>query len=103
VTRFRALAALAVLGAFAVTGVGTAHAATSSHADRASNGSIVGLTGSGNVVGAVHGNAGGSQQTATGSLGSNQNNTTATAGRAGKVAAFQGNGNLNGLLPPVPR
>lgn len=102
-SRFRALAALAVLGVFAVTGMGTAHAATSSHAHKTSNGSVVGLTGSGNLVGPVHGNADGSQQTATGSTGSNQNNTSAAAGHSGKVAAFQGNGNLTGLLPPVPR
>ncbi|AXI78876.1 hypothetical protein [Peterkaempfera bronchialis] len=93
-SRFRALAALAVLGALVLAGAGTAQASNATDARRTSNGSVVSSTGSGNLVGRVHGNASGSQQTATGSAGSNQNNTSAATGRSGKVAAVQGNGNL---------
>ncbi|WP_377269993.1 hypothetical protein [Peterkaempfera sp. SMS 1(5)a] len=104
-SRIRALTALAVLAAFAVAGVGTAQAAGSSHTGRSSNGSVVVSTGSGNLVGRVHGNANGSQQTATGTRGSSQNNTSAAAGHSGKLTALQGNGNLDDFFynPAAPR
>ncbi|MFJ2865047.1 hypothetical protein [Kitasatospora sp. NPDC087314] len=95
-SRIRAAAATA-LGAFLLVGFGAA----SAHADNGagaldhSNSSVVNNNGSANVVGNVNGNVVITQQTATGSGASNQNNGLAAAGNAGNIGALQGNGNLD--------
>ncbi|GHH70132.1 hypothetical protein ACFRKE_19775 [Kitasatospora indigofera] len=93
-SRIRAVAAVTALGAFLLAGIGTAQADNGAGSEQHSNSSVVSSVGSGNIVGGVHGNAAGSQQSATGSGGSNQGNSTAVAGNAGAVGALQGNGNL---------
>ncbi|GGV03355.1 hypothetical protein GCM10010495_13420 [Kitasatospora herbaricolor] len=93
-SRIRAVAAVTALGAFLLAGIGTAQADNGAGSENHSNGSVVSSVGSGNVVGGVHGNADGSQQSATGSGGGNQNNSAGVAGNAGAVGALQGNGGL---------
>ncbi|MFJ1752911.1 hypothetical protein [Kitasatospora sp. NPDC088134] len=93
-SRIRAVAVVAALGAFLLTGAGTAAADNGAGADHSSNSTVVGNLGSGNIVGSVHGNANGTQQTATGSGASNQNNTLGVAGNSGGVGALQSNANL---------
>jgi hypothetical protein len=51
-------------------------------------------SGSGNVLGGVDGNYNATQQSATGSGASNQNNTAAIKGNSGVVVIDQGNANL---------
>ncbi|MFC8450860.1 hypothetical protein [Kitasatospora sp. NPDC057223] len=94
-SRIRTAAVVTALGAFLLAGAGTAQADNGAAAADHANSSIVGNTGSGNIVGGVLGNANGSQQTATGSGGANQNNTAGVAGNSGGVAALQGNGNFS--------
>ncbi|MEV8326526.1 hypothetical protein [Kitasatospora sp. NPDC056731] len=96
-SRIRAAAAVTALGAFLLVGFGAA----SAHADNGagaldhSNSSVVSNTGSANVIGNVHGNVVVTQQTATGSGASNQNNGLAATGNGGNIGALQGNGNLD--------
>ncbi|MFE5580085.1 hypothetical protein [Kitasatospora sp. NPDC056531] len=96
-SRIRAAAAVTALGAFLLVGVGaaTAHADDGAAATDHSNGSVVSNVGSGNIIGNVHGNVVNTQQTATGSGASNQNNGLAVAGNGGNVGAVQGNGNFD--------
>ena len=94
-SRMRTVAVVTALGAFLLAGIGTAQADNGAAAADHANSSVVSTIGSGNIVGGVHGNANGSQQTATGSGGSNQNNTTGVAGNSGGVGALQGNGNFS--------
>ncbi|MEU4113182.1 hypothetical protein AB0F71_01605 [Kitasatospora sp. NPDC028055] len=96
-SRIRAAAAVTALGAFLLVGVGaaTAHADNGAGATDHSNGSVVSNVGSGNVIGTVNGNVVNTQQTATGSGASNQNNGLAVAGNGGNVGALQGNGNFD--------
>ncbi|MBD0672305.1 hypothetical protein [Streptomyces sp. CBMA156] len=101
-SRFRAAAAVTALGAFLLLGAGaaTAHAddgAGSGAPDR-SNGSTVNDSGSGNIIGNVHGNVVNTQQTATGSGAGagNQDNGLAVTGNTGSVEAHQNNGNGGG-------
>ncbi|MER7672976.1 hypothetical protein ABTY61_31595 [Kitasatospora sp. NPDC096128] len=96
-SRIRAAAAVTALGAFLLVGVGaaTAHADNGAGAIDHSNSSVVNNVGSGNVVGTVNGNLVNTQQTATGSGASNQNNGLAVAGNGGNVGALQGNGNFD--------
>ncbi|WP_406282516.1 hypothetical protein [Embleya sp. NBC_00896] len=58
-------------------------------------------SGSGNVLGGVDGNYNATQQSATGSGASNQNNTAGVNGNSGVVVVDQGNGNtaLHGWHP----
>ncbi|MED7954547.1 hypothetical protein [Streptomyces sp. BE303] len=99
-SRIRAAAAVTALGAFLLAGIGTAHADNGAGADHHSNSSVVNNTGSNNIIGNVHGNVVTTQQTATGSGASNQNNGLAVAGNSGNVGALQGNGNLAALIAP---
>ncbi|MEV0189243.1 hypothetical protein AB0I39_12020 [Kitasatospora purpeofusca] len=99
-SRIRAAAAVTALGAFLLAGIGTAHADNGAGADHHSNSSVVSNTGSGNIIGNVHGNVVSTQQTATGSGASNQSNTLASTGNAGNIGALQGNGNLAALFAP---
>ncbi|MFC9324996.1 hypothetical protein [Kitasatospora sp. NPDC057015] len=94
-SRIRAVAAVTALGAFLLAGIGTAQADNGAGSALDSNSSVVSNVGSGNIVGGVLGNANGSQQSATGSGGANQNNSAGVAGNAGDVGALQGNGNLS--------
>ncbi|MFD7901123.1 hypothetical protein ACFV4F_35540 [Kitasatospora sp. NPDC059722] len=96
-SRIRAAAAVTALGAFLLVGVGaaTAHADNAAGADQHSNSSVVSNTGSNNIIGNVHGNVVSTQQTATGSGASNQNNGLAATGNGGNIGALQGNGNLD--------
>ncbi|MFE0458065.1 hypothetical protein ACFW1A_02230 [Kitasatospora sp. NPDC058965] len=90
-SRTRALTAITALGAFLVLGIGSAQADNGSGAANNSNAGVVSNWGSGNVVGSVTGNNNGAQQVATGSGGSNQNNSALVAGNSGTVGALQGN------------
>ncbi|MFI2607320.1 hypothetical protein [Kitasatospora sp. NPDC018619] len=92
-SRIRAAAAVTALGAFLLVGFGAAaaHADGGAGAADHSNGSVVSNAGSGNVIGNVHGNMVGTQQTATGSGAANQDNGLAVAGNSGSVSAVQGN------------
>ncbi|MFH8381184.1 hypothetical protein ACH4E7_09590 [Kitasatospora sp. NPDC018058] len=96
-SRIRAAAAVTALGAFLLVGVGaaTAHADDNAGAIDHSNSSVVSNVGSNNIIGTVHGNVVNTQQTATGSGASNQNNGLAVAGNGGNVGALQGNGNVD--------
>ncbi|MFI6446375.1 hypothetical protein [Kitasatospora sp. NPDC050543] len=94
-SRIRTVAAVTALGAFLLAGVGTAQADNGAGSDHHANSSVVSNVGSGNIVGGVHGNGNAAQQTATGSGGSNQNNTLGVAGNSGGVGVAQGNGNLS--------
>lgn len=94
-SRIRAVAAVTALGAFLLVGVGTAQADNGAGAEHNSNSSVVSNTGSGNILGGIHGNGNATQQTATGSGGSNQNNSLGVAGNSGGIGAIQGNGNLS--------
>ncbi|MFE7591043.1 hypothetical protein ACFU6K_16725 [Kitasatospora sp. NPDC057512] len=94
-SRIRAAAAVTALGALLLVGFGAATANADSGAgagasDR-SNGSVVSDSGSGNIIGAVHGNVVNTQQTATGSGAGNQNNGVAVTGNGGTVSADQDN------------
>ncbi|MER7585407.1 hypothetical protein [Kitasatospora sp. NPDC097691] len=95
--RIRAAAAVTALGAFLLVGLGaaTAHADNGAGAIDHSNAGVVSNVGSGNVIGTVNGNLVNTQQTATGSGASNQNNGLAVAGNGGNVGALQGNGNVD--------
>ncbi|WP_051814034.1 hypothetical protein [Kitasatospora sp. MBT63] len=93
-SRIRAAAAVTALGAFLLAGISTAQADNGAGAESGSNSTVVSNTGSGNVVGSVLGNANGTQQTATGSGGSNQNNSLGVTGNSGAIGTLQGNGNL---------
>ncbi|MFD0276607.1 hypothetical protein ACFVHB_22250 [Kitasatospora sp. NPDC127111] len=98
-SRIRAAAATA-LGAFLLVGAGaaTAHADNGAGADHHSNSGVVSNTGSNNVLGGVLGNAVNTQQTATGSGASNQNNGLAVTGNGGDIGALQGNGNVGAAV-----
>ncbi|MGA5818604.1 hypothetical protein ACPC54_12195 [Kitasatospora sp. NPDC094028] len=92
-SRIRAAAAVTALGAFLLVGVGaaTAHADNGAGAVDHSNSNVVSNVGSGNILGTANGNVVNTQQTATGSGASNQNNGLAVAGNSGNVGALQGN------------
>ncbi|MET8546026.1 hypothetical protein ABZW03_36155 [Kitasatospora sp. NPDC004799] len=91
-SRLRAAAAVTALGALLLVGFGAAaaHADDGAGAADHANGSVVSGTGSGNVIGTVHGNVVNTQQTATGSGASNQHNGLAVAGNGGQVGGVQG-------------
>ncbi|CAM5406747.1 hypothetical protein AB0F92_39355 [Kitasatospora aureofaciens] len=99
-SRIRAAAAVTALGAFLLVGVGatTAHADNGAGANDRSNSSVVSDAGSGNVIGTVAGHVANTQQTATGSGASNQNNGLAVTGNGGSIGALQGNGNVGARL-----
>ncbi|MEU6232534.1 hypothetical protein [Kitasatospora sp. NPDC047058] len=94
-SRIRA-AAVTALAAFLLVGAGAAaaYADNGAGADHHSNSGVVSNTGSGNILGGVVGNVANTQQTATGSGASNQNNGLAVTGNGGDIGALQGNGNV---------
>ncbi|MER7751022.1 hypothetical protein [Kitasatospora sp. NPDC097643] len=84
-----------------LAGAGVAAADNGAGAATGSNAGVVSNVGTGNVFGGVDGNYVSTQQTATGSGASNQNNTLAVKDNAGAILAGQGNKNINVLFAPV--
>jgi len=94
VSRMRIFTAFTALAACMCLGIGTASAsANAAAANDHSNGSVVSSVDSGNLLGAVNGNANGSQQNATGGGASNAGNTAAVRGNSGTVGSLQSNSN----------
>ncbi|MGA5816912.1 hypothetical protein ACPC54_03475 [Kitasatospora sp. NPDC094028] len=83
-----------------LAGPGAAAADNGAGAASGSNAGVVSNVGTGNVFGGVDGNYVSTQQTATGSGASNQNNTLGVKDNAGNVLAGQGNKNINVILAP---
>jgi hypothetical protein len=86
-----------------LAGAGAAVADNGAGAAGGSNAGVVSNTGTGNVFGGVDGNYVSTQQTATGSGASNQNNTLASKDDAGNILAGQGNQNINVIFAPIFR
>lgn len=84
-----------------LAGAGAAAADNGAAAGAGSNAGVVSDVGTGNVFGGLDGNYVSTQQTATGSGASNQNNTVAVKDNAGNVLAGQGNKNINVIFAPV--
>ncbi|WP_030232820.1 hypothetical protein [Streptomyces sp. NRRL S-350] len=84
-----------------LAGAGAAAADNGAGAAAGSNAGVVSNVGTGNVFGGVDGNYVSTQQTATGSGASNQDNTLAVKDNAGAVLAGQGNKNVNVIFAPV--
>ncbi|MFF7994165.1 hypothetical protein ACFZDG_30825 [Kitasatospora xanthocidica] len=84
-----------------LVGAGAAVADNGASAAAGSNAGVVSNVGTGNVFGGVDGNYVSTQQTATGSGASNQNNTLAVKDNAGAVLAGQGNKNVNVIFAPI--
>ncbi|MFD8750490.1 hypothetical protein ACFV0O_05850 [Kitasatospora sp. NPDC059577] len=82
-------------------GAGIAAADNGAGAAAGSNAGVVSDVGTGNVFGGVDGNDVSTQQTATGSGASNQNNTLAVKDNAGAILAGQGNKNVNVIFAPI--
>ncbi|MFG2841613.1 hypothetical protein ACGF12_00325 [Kitasatospora sp. NPDC048296] len=101
VTGFLLAAPLAV--GLLLAGAGAAVADNGAGAAGGSNAGVVSNTGTGNVFGGVDGNYVSTQQTATGSGASNQNNTLASKDNAGNILAGQGNKNINVIFAPIFR
>ncbi|GHH68847.1 hypothetical protein GCM10018781_26560 [Kitasatospora indigofera] len=99
--RLGLLAALPIAAALLLAGAGAAVADNGALAGDGSNSSVVSNIGSGNIFGSVDGNYNATQQTATGSGASNQNNTVGVKDNAGLVFADQSNKNLNVYFNPV--
>ncbi|WP_371480566.1 hypothetical protein [Kitasatospora sp. NBC_00315] len=95
------LAAVPFAAALLIGGAGAAAADNGALAGGGSNSSAVSNVGSGNIFGSVDGNYGATQQTATGSGASNQNNTLGVKDNAGPVLADQSNANLHVIFAPV--
>ncbi|WP_377270215.1 hypothetical protein [Peterkaempfera sp. SMS 1(5)a] len=93
------LVAVPLTAALLLAGAGAAQAANGVGAANGSNGSVVADTGSGNVFGPFDGNYNWTQQTATGSGASNQNNTLGVKGNSGLVYAAQNNLNIHFAKP----
>ncbi|MFC9325201.1 hypothetical protein [Kitasatospora sp. NPDC057015] len=106
-TRFRTvrtlglIAALPLAAGLLLVGAGAAVADNGALAGDGSNSSVVSNIGSGNIFGSVDGNYNATQQTATGSGASNQNNTLGVKDNAGLVFADQSNKNLSVVFNPV--
>ncbi|MEU8921243.1 hypothetical protein AB0D10_09970 [Kitasatospora sp. NPDC048545] len=101
----RRVAGLLLAGPFAagllLLGAGIAAADNGAGAAAGSNAGVVSDVGTGNVFGGVDGNHVSTQQTATGSGASNQNNTLAVKDNAGAILAGQGNKNVNVIFAPI--
>jgi hypothetical protein len=93
VSRMRIFTAFTALAACMCLGIGTASAADGSAAIDHSNGSVVSSVDSGDLGGAVNGNANGSQQSATGRGASNAASTGGVRGNSGTVGSLQSNSN----------
>ncbi|MFI6444962.1 hypothetical protein [Kitasatospora sp. NPDC050543] len=106
-TRIRArrlvglLAAAPLAVGLLLAGAGAAAADNGALASDSSNSSVVSNIGSGNIFGSVDGNYNSTQQTATGSGASNQNNTLGVKDNAGFVYADQSSRNLHVVLVQV--
>ncbi|MFJ5230405.1 hypothetical protein ACIQBJ_10970 [Kitasatospora sp. NPDC088391] len=101
-TRLAALLVSVPLAAgLLLAGAGTAAADNGAAADHGSNSGVVTNFGSGNIFGSVDGNYNATQQTATGSGASNQNNTLGVKDNTGIVYADQSNKNFNFVFAPV--
>ncbi|MFJ9606431.1 hypothetical protein ACIRS1_08780 [Kitasatospora sp. NPDC101176] len=84
-----------------LAGAGAAAADNGAGAAAGSNAGVVSNVGTGNVFGSVDGNYVSTQQTATGSGASNQNNTLAVKDNAGTILAGQSNKNVNIVFAPI--
>ena len=94
-SRMRIFTAFTALAACMCLGIGTASATINgSAATNHSNGSVVSNFDSGNLSGAVDGNASGSQQSATGRGATNAGSTDGVRGNSGTVAGGQTNSRL---------
>lgn len=106
-TRFRttrvivALAAAPLAAGLLLAGAGAAAADNGAGAEHGSNSSVVSNVGTGNVFGSVDGNNNWTQQTATGSGASNQNNTLGVKDNSGFVYADQSNKSVHIVFSPV--
>jgi hypothetical protein len=89
-----AFAAAPIAAAMILLGAGAASADSGSFATNHSNGSVVSDYGTGNLSGWVDGNSNWTQQTATGSGASNQNNTLGVKDNTGNVWSNQTNNNV---------
>ncbi|MER7766014.1 hypothetical protein [Kitasatospora sp. NPDC096140] len=94
-------AAPLAVGLLLAAAAGVAVADNGAGAAGGSNAGVVSNVGTGNVFGGVDGNYVSTQQTATGSGASNQNNTLAVKDNAGAVLAGQGNKNVNVIFAPI--
>ncbi len=95
------LAALPLAAGLLLAGAGAAAADNGALAGDGSNSSVVSNIGSGNIFGSVDGNYNATQQTATGSGASNQNNTLGVKDNTGFVFADQSNTNFHVVFAPV--
>lgn len=97
------LAAAPLAAALLLVGAGTAAADNGALAGDGSNSSVVSNVGSGNIFGTVNGNYNTTQQVATGSGASNQNNNFQAKDNAGFIFSDQGNREFNFVFAPVFR
>ncbi len=84
-----------------LAGAGAAVADNGALAGGGSNSSVVDNYGSGNIFGSVDGNYNATQQTATGSGASNQNNNSQVKDNTGFVFTDQSNKNFHFVFAPV--
>ncbi|WP_329565684.1 hypothetical protein [Kitasatospora sp. NBC_01266] len=96
-----ALAAAPLAAGLLLAGAGAAFADNVGGADGGSNSSVVSNVGSGNIFGSVDGNYNATQQTATGSGASNQNNTLGVKDNSGWVYADQSNKDVKIDFAPI--
>jgi hypothetical protein len=96
-----ALAAVPLAAALLLGGASAAFADNGAGAGSGSNASVVSTVGSGNIFGGVDGNSNWTQQVATGSGASNQNNTLASKDNSGFILADQSNKNVDIHFAPV--
>ncbi|GAB2687878.1 hypothetical protein [Kitasatospora kifunensis] len=96
-----ALAAAPLTAGLLLAGAGAAFADDVAGSNDGSNSSVVSNKDSGNIFGGVDGNYNATQQTATGSGASNQNNTLGVKGNSGQVFADQANKNLDIVFAPI--
>ncbi|MFJ9519438.1 hypothetical protein ACIRPK_14365 [Kitasatospora sp. NPDC101801] len=95
------LAAAPLAAALLLVGAGAASADNGALAGDGSNSSVVSNIGSGNIFGTVTGNYNQTQQVATGSGASNQNNNLQVKDNAGFIFSDQGNRDFNFVFAPV--
>jgi hypothetical protein len=96
-----ALFAVPLTAGLLLAGAGAAFADNGAGAGDGSNASVVSTVGSGNIFGNVDGNSNWTQQVATGSGASNQNNTFASKDNSGVILAGQSNKNVNIYFAPL--
>lgn len=95
------LAAVPLAAGLLLAGAGVAAADNGALAGDGSNSSVVSNVGSGNIFGSVDGNYNSTQQTATGSGASNQNNNLQAKDNTGVLISDQSNKNFNFVFAPV--